>query len=114
MNVVVQGTKLFSDYSIFLRSMGVALSGIKDKEFNVYTLGPAQINSFTAEFCNLSENSLRQRGIKIKFYKVPLSYVEDNMHSIDYFVFLSNPNEKVSRLAATAELSGVEVGIFRY
>lgn len=114
MNVAVQGTKEFSDYTVFLRSMGVALSGIKDKEFNVFTIGPATINSFTAEFCNLSENSLKQRGIKVKFYKVPSSYIEDNMQDIDYFIFLSTPNQKVSKLAAEAELSGVEVGIFRY
>ena len=114
MNVVVQGTKEFSDYTVFLRSMGVALSSIADGEFNVYSAGPSTINSFTAEFCNRSENSLKQRGIKVKFYKVPTYYVEENLNDMDYFIFLSTPNQKVSRLAATAELSGVEVGIFRY
>jgi hypothetical protein len=114
MNIVVQGTKEFSDYTVFLRSMGVALSSIKDNEFNVYTIGPSTINSFTAEFCNRSENSLKQRGIKVKFYKVPSDYVQENMNYMDYFIFLSTPNQKVSKLAATAELSGVEVGIFRY
>jgi hypothetical protein len=114
MNVAVQGTKEFSDYTVFLRSMGVALSGIQDSEFNVYTVGPSTVNSFTAEFCNLSENSLKRRGIKVKFYKVPSSFVEENIDNIDYFIFLSTPNQKVSKLAATAELSGVEVGIFRY
>lgn len=114
MNVAVQGTKEFSDYTVFLRSMGVALSSISDNEFNVYTVGPSTINSFTAEFCNLSENSLKQRGIRVKFFKVPSSYIEEIMQDIDYFIFLSTPNQKVSKLVATAELSGVEVGIFRY
>lgn len=114
MNVVVQGTKNFIDYNIFLRSMGVALSDLKNDEFNVYTVGPAQINSFTAEFCNRSENSFKQRGIRIKFHRVPTSYVEQNLSDFDYFIFLSTPNEKISKLAATAELSGIEVGIFRY
>jgi hypothetical protein len=114
MNVAVQGTKEFSDYNVFLRAMGVALSDINDQEFNVYSVGPAQINSFTAEFCNRSENSLKQRGIKVRFYKVPASFIEDNAANIDYFAFLSTPNQKPSRLAATMEISGVEMGIFRY
>jgi hypothetical protein len=114
MNVAVQGTKEFSDYNIFLRAMGVALSDLQDSELNVYTAGPAQINSFTAEFCNRSENSLKQRGIKVKFYKVPISYLEENAQYFDYFAFLSTPNQKPSRLTSSMEMSGVEVGIFRY
>jgi hypothetical protein len=116
MNVVVQGTKGFSDYNIFLRAMGVALSGLveEDKEFNVYSVGPSQINSFTAEFCNRSENSLKQRGIKIRFHKVPIFFVEENVEYMNYFAFLSNEKEKPSRLVAQMELSGVETGIFRY
>jgi hypothetical protein len=114
MNVAVQGTKEFSDYNIFLRAMGVALSDIGDGELNVYTAGPAQINSFTAEFCNRSENSLKQRGIKVRFYKVPSSFIEENAESFNYFAFLSAPNQRPSRLTATMELAGVEVGLFRY
>jgi len=114
MNIVVQGTKEFSDYNIFMRAMGVALSEIKDEEFNVYSVGPAQINSFTAEFCNMSENGLRKRGIKTKFYRVPQSFVEERMDTVDYVVFLSTPNQKPSKLVSSAELSGIEVGLFRY
>jgi hypothetical protein len=114
MNVAVQGTREFSDYNVFMRAMGVALSSCDDEEFNVYSAGPAQINSFTSEFCNLSEHGLRQRGIKVKFYKIPPSYIEDNIDSFDYFAFLSTPNQRPSKLTASAELAGVEVGIFRY
>lgn len=114
MNVAIQGTKEFSDYSVFMRAMGVALSSVEDGEFNVYSAGPAQINSFTAEFCNLSERGLKQRGIKIKYFKVPPSYIESNVSSFDYFAFLSTPNQRPSKLAASAELAGVETGIFRY
>ena len=114
MNIAVQGTKEFSDYNVFLRAMGVALSDIDDTEFNVYSAGPSQINSFTAEFCNRSENSLKQRGIRVKFYRVPPSFIEENMEDFDYLAFLSTPNQRPSRLVASAELSGVEVGIFRY
>jgi hypothetical protein len=116
MNVVVQGTKEFSDYNIFLRAMGVALSGLPeaDKYFNIYSVGPSQINSFTAEFSNRSENNLKQRGIKIRFYRVPVSFIEENVEYFNYFAFLSNEKEKPSRLVAQMELSGVETGIFRY
>lgn len=114
MNVAVQGTKEFYDYTVFMRAMGVALSSCSDDEFNVYTAGPAQVNSFTSEFCNLSENGLKRRGIKVRFYKVPPSYIEENIESFDYFAFLSTPNQRPSKLAATAELAGVETGIFRY
>lgn len=113
-NVVVQGTKEFSDYTVFMRAMGVALSSLKDEEFNVYSAGPSTINSFTAEFCNLSEGGLKRRGIKVRYYKVPPSFVEENLGDFDYFAFLSTPNQRPSRLSATAELSGVEVGVFHY
>ncbi len=114
MNVAVQGTKEFSDYQVFMRAMGVALSSCGDDEFNVYTAGPAQINSYTSEFCNLSEEGLKRRGIKVRFYKVPPSYIEDNISDFNYFAFLSNPNQRPSQLTAAAELAGVETGIFRY
>lgn len=114
MNIAVQGTKEFSDYTVFMRAMGVALSSCDDGEFNVYSVGPAQINSFTSEFCNLSEEGLKRRGIRVRFYKVPPSSVEESWSDIDYFAFLSTPNQRPSRLVASAELAGVEVGIFRY
>lgn len=114
MNVAVQGTKEFSGYDVFMRAMGVALSSISDEEFNVYTAGPAQINSYTAEFCNLSERTLKGRGIKVRFFKVPPSYIETNMNTFDYFAFLSTPNQRPSSLIASAELAGVENAIFRY
>lgn len=114
MNIAVQGTKEFSDYNVFLRAMGVALSDIDDSEFNVYSAGPAQINSFTAEFCNRSENNLKQRGIKVRYYKVPASYIEKNADFFSYFAFLSAPNQRPSKLAASMELAGIETGIFKY
>jgi len=114
MNVVVQGTKEFSDYQIFMRAMGVALSEIADGEFNVFSVGPATINSYTAEFCNLSEQGLKRRNIKVRYYRVPPQQIEENWDNVDYFAFLSTPNQRPSRLVSSAELAGVEVGIFRY
>jgi len=116
MIVAVQGTKDFNDYNVFLRAMSVALSGMKeeDKEFIIYSVGPTRINSMVSEFSNLSERGMKARGKKIKFYKAPPSWVEENINYVNYFAFLSTANQSQSKLVDTAELNNVEVGIFRY
>jgi hypothetical protein len=116
MIVAVQGTKDFNDYNVFLRAMSVALSGMKeeDTDFTIYSVGPARINSMVSEFSNLSERGMKARGKKIKFYKAPSSWVEENMNYVNYFAFLSTANQSQSSLVDTAELNNVEVGIFRY
>jgi len=116
MIVAVQGTNEFDDYNLFLRAMSVALSGMKndEKDFTIYSVGPAKINSFVSEFSNLSERGMKARGRNIRFYKVLESWVQENMEHINYFAFLSKPKESVSKLVHSAELKNVEVGIFRY
>ena len=116
MIVVVQGTSDFEDYSVFIRAMGVAMSGMNedDKEFYVYSAGPSRINSMVSEFCNLSERGMKARGKKIKYYKVPVQWVYENLDYVNYFAFLSKPKQPVSKLVAEAELKNIEVGIFRY
>lgn len=116
MIVGVQGTSSFDDYQVFLRAMGVALSSIKQEDpyFYIYTAGPAKVNSMVMEFVNVSERSMKSRGIKIKMYKVPPSWIEENIVEINYFAFLSKPKEGTSRLVKIAEDNNVEVGIFRY
>ena len=116
MIVAVQGTKDFNDYQVFLRAMAVALSGMQeqDLEFLIYSAGPARVNSMVSEFTNVSERGMKARGKKIKFFKVPASYIEENMDSVNYLAFLSKPKEIVSSLVAKAELKNIEVGIYRY
>ena len=116
MIVAVQGTKSFNDYNVFLRAMSVALSGMHndDKEFVIYSVGPAKVNSYVSEFSNLSERGMKARGKKIKFYKAPASWVEENMSYVNYFAFLGKPKESVSKLTEIAESKNIEVGIFRY
>lgn len=116
MIVAVQGSKAFDDYNVFIRAMGVALSSMKsdDKEFVLYSAGPAKINSFVSEFCNLSERGMKARGMKIKNYKVAPQWLSENIEHINYFAFLSSPKEPKSKLVAEAELSNIEVGIFKY
>lgn len=114
MNIAVQGTKLFSDYTVFLRAMSVAMSDAKGKEISVFSVGPVRTNAMVAEFCNKAEGSLKVRGIKIKFVLVPESEVEKRIKDMNYFILLSAPNERITRLAILADKAKVEVGHFRY
>ena len=116
MIVAVQGTKQFDEYNIFLRAISVALSAMAkdDKEFIIYSAGPARVNSFVSEFCNLSERGMKARGKKIKFYNAAPAWISENINHVNYFIYLSKPNEKKSRLVVDAELNNIEVGIFRY
>jgi hypothetical protein len=115
MVIAVEGTKSFSDYDIFMRAMGIALSNNTESEITIWSAGPHTINSFTAAFCNSSENFLKQKGFKIKFSKAPTFWVADNLSYVNYFAFFSSPKESLSRLAQQAELlESCELGIFRY
>jgi hypothetical protein len=116
MIVGVQGTSSFDDYQVFLRAMGVAMSSMQDNDqyFYVYSAGPARINSMVMEFVNLSERGMKSRGKKIKLYKVPPSWISENMDQFNYFAFMSKPKEPVSKLVSEAEKNNVEVGIYRY
>jgi hypothetical protein len=112
----VQGTSSFDDYKVFLRSMGVALSILKDDDdfVYIYTAGPANINSMVSEFVNLSERGMKSRGKKIKMYKVAPDWIKENINSFNYFICLSKPNEQKPKLLAEAQLNNIEVGIFNY
>lgn len=116
MIIAIQGTKSFNDYAIFLRAMGTALRSIEenDTEFTIYSAGPANINEFALEFSNISERSLKAQGIKIKFIKVPPSWLETNIKSIDYLAYFSKPKEPVSKLVDLADAKDIEVGVYRY
>ena len=116
MIVAIQGTKAFNDYSVFLRAMGTALSEMKDedKEFYIYSAGPTHINSMAMEFSNVSERSLKARGIRIKMIKIPPSWIKENIHSIGYFAFFSKPKEPVSSLVSYAESKDTSVGVYRF
>lgn len=116
MRIGIQGTKSFDDYTIFLRAVGTALSTMtdEDKEVTIFSAGPSRINSFALEFSNISERSLKARGIKIKFVKVPPSWIKTNIHEIDYFAYFSKPKEPLSDLVTLADTKDIEVGIYRY
>lgn len=116
MMVVVQGTKEFTDYSVFLRAMGVALAGLSsdDPYFYVYTLGGKNINDFVFEFCNLSERNMKARKKKIKYFIVSNEWVEENIAEINYFAYLYKPGQNMSKMAKIAQDNGIETGLFQY
>lgn len=114
MIIAVEGTKEFDDYDTFMRAMGVALSQPNNENIiEVWSAGPHKINSFTAAFCNSAENYLKQKGYKVLFKKLPTSYISENMEYVSYFAYFSKKKDANSKLVASAELSGTEVGIFR-
>lgn len=115
MIIAVQGTRSFTEYNTFMRAMSVALCGIgDDKTIEIWTAGPHKINGFTAAFCNSSENYLKTKGIKISFKSLPADVIATRLAEVKYFAYLCKKNDKVSKLVASAELAGVETGIFKY
>jgi hypothetical protein len=116
MVIVVEGTKEFSDYEIFMRAMTVALSTPNDNnQIQVWTLGPHKINNFTAAFCNSAENYLKQKGFKVSFSKINEQWVKQNIEHVTYYAYFSLPKEPLSKFATYMEhQEGLEMGIFRY
>lgn len=116
MIVAVQGTKTFKDYAVFMRGMGNALKSMEDddKTITVFSAGPVNINEFCMEFLNVSEQGLRARGIKSKLVKVPPSWIEKNIHSINQFAFFCNAKEQYSDLVKLGDDKDVDVRVYRY
>lgn len=116
MIIGVQGSRNFEDYSVFLRAMGTALSMMDsdDKFFTIYSAGPARVNSMALEFANVSERSLKARGIRVKVHKVPPYFIKNNIQDMGYFAYFSKPKEPVSDLVTYAEAKDAEVGVYRY
>jgi hypothetical protein len=116
MILAVQGSKSFSSYDIFLRALGSALYDMdpEDKQILIYSAGPRRINEMCLEFSNVSERSLKGRGISIKTNKVPVYWVENNVHIFDTVIYLSKPKEPESKLVRLAEAKDLDVRIYRY
>jgi hypothetical protein len=115
MKVLVFGSKSFDDYPVFTRAMSVALSSCDDGRFFVHTAGPARINSYTAEFMNVTENGLRGRGIKPFFQKVPYPKDPLTLADYDFVAYLSKPVErKLPSVLEAAERKDIDFAVFRY
>ena len=89
MRLLIESTKGFKDYEVFMRAMGVVMGQMEssDGSIDVFSVGPHKLNAMASEFFNVA----------------------------DYMAYLSNPeNTKLSKLTKLAEKNGIEVGIFRY
>lgn len=116
MIVGIQASRNFDDYAVFLRAMGTSLSMMQkdDANFYIYSAGPVNLNSMALEFSNVSERSLKLRGVSIKFKKFPAHWIKSNILTLDYFAYFSKPKEYASDLVAYAEDNDIEVGVYRY
>jgi len=115
MIIGIQGSRNFNDYQVFMRSMGTALHSLgDDKEFTILSAGPHRVNEMALEFTNVSERSLKARGIKAKVVKMPPKALQERLLDIDYFIYLSLPKEAVSDLTKEAQAKDLDVNIYRY
>jgi hypothetical protein len=116
MKIAIQASKAFNQYDVFLNGMGrsLAMMAPEDTEFLIYSAGPVRVNEMGMEFSNISERSLKARGIKIRLFKVPPSWIKENIYAINYFAYFCNKKEPVSSLVDFAEKKDIEVGIYRF
>lgn len=116
MIMAVQGSRNFEDYAVFLRAMYSALSSInpEDKEIYIYSAGPVRVNNMAQEFSNVSENSLKARGIRIQTRRITISWLEENLGQCDYYAYFSKPGEPISKLVDKADALGIEAGLYTY
>jgi hypothetical protein len=96
--------------------MGTALRDLPDgdQEFLIFSAGPMRINAFGQEFSNISERTLKSKGIKIKLVKVPPSWIDSNLAVIDYFAFFSKPKETWSKQAQNAHDKDANLWVYRF
>lgn len=116
MKIGISGSRNFSDYAIFLRAMGTALASIQDGDeaVTIFSAGPYKVNDMAMEFSNVSERSLKARGISIKVVKVSPKWLKHNMGDMDHYIYLSLPKEPLSDLVREAEDKDIFVGVYRY
>jgi len=116
MKIAIQGSKAFNQYEIFLSGMGrtLAMMQPEDSEFFIYSVGPARTNEMAMEFSNISERSLKARGIKIRLFKVPPIWLKQNIYDMNYFAYFCNKKEPMSSMVEYAEAKDIEVGIYRF
>jgi hypothetical protein len=119
MKLLVYGTENFADYNTFMRAVIVAMDGkLTDNRLEIYSAGPFRINSYTAEFVNRSENFLKQKKVKSRFYKVLKRDVVENFdnYGFDSVVYLSTSGDKThlfDTILKDAEDRNIDVSIYR-
>lgn len=117
MKIGIHGSRNFSDYAIFLNAMNAVLFDLKesqDSELLFYTAGPSKVNSMVTEYSNVSERGLKSRGIKNRFFKIPMGWLRDNLTDMDLLLYFSLPKESPSDIVDKAKKKSVEYRIYRY
>jgi len=116
MKIGIQGSRNFSDYTIFLRAISTALHSISDVDDSIviFSAGPYKVNSMVQEFANVSERGLRARGKSVQVVKVSPKWLKSKMGIMDHFIYLSLPKEPLSELVREAENKDIFVGVYRY
>ena len=110
----MQGHKDFNDYPVFMRAMAVAMSGYEGDKIEVFSLGPINVNQFVAQFCNISEDGMRGRGMSIRFYTRPYSWAKDYIGDMNYVAYLAGKPRFVPPVIKLANEYEVENGIFLF
>jgi hypothetical protein len=120
--ILVYGSHKFDDYNTFMRGIVVAIdSQINDatKTVELLTAGPYKVNSFTAEFCNKTQQYFKQKKIKIKFSKVAYNDIMSNFekHDINEVLLFANKDDIImswDSLIHKADGFGVKTAIYKY
>lgn len=96
--------------------MGRALSMLSDEDnsFTVYSAGPANINSMVTEFVNITERSLKARGVRSRVQKVPPGWLAENISDVDLFLYFCIPKESYSKVYDMAVKKDIEAEIYRF
>lgn len=121
MNIVINGTDKFQDYSTFMRAVVVAIDESltpDDKRINIYSVGGYKTNQFTAEFVNRSERYLKQKGIKSKYIIIPKRDAIEKFddYAFDMVLFLSGKTENLEMfdsLVTAAQNRDVDVRVYK-
>ena len=121
MNIVINGTDKFQDYSTFMRAVVVAIDESltpDDKRINIYSVGGYKTNQFTAEFVNRSERYLKQKGIKSKYIIIPKRDAIEKFddYAFDMVLFLSGKKENLEMfdsLVTAAQNRDVDVRVYK-
>ena len=118
MKILVYGNEKFSDYNTFMRAVVVAIDGKIDDKLEIYSAGPYKINAFTAEFVNRSENFLKQKKVKSRFFKVLKRDIVENFdkYGFNSVIYLSTRGDKshlFDTIIKDAEDRNIDVNIYR-
>tara|TARA_B110000259_G_scaffold180550_1_gene221432 strand:- start:3115 stop:3480 length:366 start_codon:yes stop_codon:yes gene_type:complete len=100
MKIVIQGTRNFKDYEIFLTGMRYVIERREptDTQLTFYAAGPANINAMLLGFINITENTMKSNGVRAKIVRLPHSEIQKKLPEVDKFLFFCLPKEPGTNL----------------